>query len=200
MKKTYDTYDPELLEYFSKAGKKYRPRVIRVLIVAESPPPLRKGRPRYFYFDELDSPENLYHGIMTALWGEVFKRTASNKPHHLKRFCEEGFYLIDAVKFPIYDLRNEQQKIQAIREQRQARLNEILALEPEHTVLIHPYVFAGLYEFLLTHEISILNASPITFPIVGKSIFDEFISQFQDTLARAGIIAPIRQTSSQPGP
>ncbi len=190
MKNTYDTYDPELHVLYSEAAKKYKPKEIRVLIVAESPPPLRRGRPRYFYFDELDSPENLYRGIMTTLWGEEFKRTASNKPHHLKRFCEDGFYLIDAVKFPIYDLiydlRNEQQKIQAIREQRQARLNEILALEPEHTILIHPRVFTGLYEFLMTHEISILNDSPITFPIVGKSRFDEFISQFQDTLGRAG--------------
>ena len=86
MAKRYDTYDPELLELYQIAAKKYRPTKIQILVVAESPPPLRNGQPRYFYFDRLDEPENLYHGVMTALWDSQFDDSPSQKPFFLKKF------------------------------------------------------------------------------------------------------------------
>ena len=50
---------------YRSAAAKYRPKHVRVLFVAESPPTRRKDeRARYFYFEDVEKADQLWAGLM----------------------------------------------------------------------------------------------------------------------------------------
>lgn len=87
---------------FETARRKYRPDLVRVAMVAESPP--RDGSGRFFYFEDVDVGDSLFLELMKALYADAQgdpKAIRRRKAEHLERFCDDGFYLIDASQEPI---------------------------------------------------------------------------------------------------
>ena len=83
------------------AAKKYKPKRVRILFVAESPPAPKKGeRRRYFYFANVDKHDWLWRGLMKALFRDFsddIELERTQKTKWLSRFQRDGYWLIDAV-------------------------------------------------------------------------------------------------------
>ena len=84
------------------ARNKYKPDLIRCLLIAEAPP----SEDGYFYFDDVGFADNLFTGTMgilfpTAFEGYVGQRSTQQKRSLLRSFQEKGFWLLDAVDSPL---------------------------------------------------------------------------------------------------
>ena len=91
------------LAELNRARKKYQPDVVRWLLVAESPPEL--GSRRFFYFDDVAGGDSLFWQTIKTLYPTDCDPTVSppreKKREFLRRFYDDGFYLLDAVEEPI---------------------------------------------------------------------------------------------------
>src|SRR5467141_2737213 len=85
---------------FNRARRKYRPRKVRFLLIAESPP----SSGGFFYFETTIGKDHLFRETMKALkfWpeGEPMRRGV-DKRLMLQRFQTLGFYLLDTCTFPL---------------------------------------------------------------------------------------------------
>lgn len=73
-----------------EAAARYRPKVIRLLLVAEAPP---CDPDRYFYFQEVDRHDWLFRYVYEGLTGT--KPDRADKAIHLAQLRDAGIFLID---------------------------------------------------------------------------------------------------------
>lgn len=80
-------------------AKKYLPKHIECLFIAEAPP----AELRYFYFEESNDHDGLFINMMRALFDDVSEMKAteirSRKKELLRRFQMGGYYLLDSLDF-----------------------------------------------------------------------------------------------------
>jgi predicted XRE-type DNA-binding protein len=169
------------LEY-SKWARKYRPSqgATKILFIAEAPP---SNVERYFYFERVPNHDWLWIALMKGLYLADWTKTTTAeqrliKAQWLKRFKDDGFQLIDAVKEPITG--SSRQKVAQIRNNAPSLISEIKRISPEAIVLIKNTVFDGLYGELSKAGFKILNTGPIPFPAYGQQI------NFRDEFAKLG--------------
>jgi hypothetical protein len=113
---------------FAGASRQYRPTSLRLLFIAEAPPPLESGR--FFYFPAVTSRDTLFLEMMKVLYpadisfvehddyrASTFdaKSLRKRKREFLERFKQDGFYLIDASEQPMPKDANTTLKKQIIR-------------------------------------------------------------------------------------
>jgi len=88
------------LNPFESARKKYRPKPLKTLLIAEAPPSLESER--FFYFEQVASHDALFLEMMKVLYGcEDTQGIRKRKQEFLERFKNDGFYLIDAEEAPL---------------------------------------------------------------------------------------------------
>lgn len=89
------------IRIYQRAIKKYLPNKINYLFILESPPYPKKGVLSFFYL--LSTPpkqSTLFKLFMRALYGKKFTNN-DDKNYWLSKFKNDGFFLIDAVEYPI---------------------------------------------------------------------------------------------------
>lgn len=89
-------------DVFEIARKQYRPAHIKTLFIAEAPP--SKKSQRFFYFIAVPRGDTLFLETMKVLYPKEFrsaKHARLHKKEFLSRFMNDGFYLIDACRFPL---------------------------------------------------------------------------------------------------
>lgn len=158
------------MESFEIARRKYRPDLVRVALVAESPPRADSGR--FFYFEHVDVGDSLFLELMKALYPDARGDTKSvrwRKAEYLRRFCNDGFYLMDASQEPVAGA-SRGAKVRAIRaglDQLQRDLTEI-----QHADLKVVLISAPVYEIccgpLRQAGFNVVNAEMIDFPGFGR--------------------------------
>ncbi len=89
---------------YESLRRRYKPKQITALFIAESPPAPKSGR--FFYLEGVTKADVLYLETMRVLFPEMTsKQTAkqirANKAFYLAAFKDKGFYLIDATDTPI---------------------------------------------------------------------------------------------------
>lgn len=95
---------------YATARNKYRPKHIRVLLVAEAPP---CALDRFFYFEEVRTHDSLFLEIMGVLYPDQKKRylnsgrDAALKAGLLERFRSDGYWMIDVFETPLEETGNE---------------------------------------------------------------------------------------------
>src|SRR5690606_9747726 len=77
------------------ASRKYRPKNVALLLVAEAPP---QALDRYFYFEQVRSNDWLFRAVVKGIFGNVPSR--DDKAYWLLELKRSGVYLIDASKDP----------------------------------------------------------------------------------------------------
>jgi hypothetical protein len=88
--------------YF-QARNKYRPRALRVLIIAEAPP---CALDRFFYFEDVKRQDSLFLEIMGILYPDqkaqylASGRETELKQDLLQRFQSDGYWLLDLCEVP----------------------------------------------------------------------------------------------------
>lgn len=149
------------------AREKYRPERVKVLFISESPTSrMIDGRYVYFYFPGVPAKSHwLYRYTMEAVYGSV--DLSRPREEYLQRFCDDGYYLLDAARCPVND-HSKQSKKNAIKSCSSLYLlPEIKQLQPSAILLIKANVYRMLRQWLVDEGFRVLNDRFIPFPSNG---------------------------------
>ncbi len=153
---------------FSRARRKYRPRKVLFLFIAESPP----SSGGFFYFGTTIGKDHLFRETMKALefWPEDEPMGAGvDKRSMLRRFQSMGLYLLDTCVFPVDKLRPKERR-KAVLSQTPRLINDVIKANPLRIFIVKSSIFnpvgMALSEAgLLTR---VLNTGPVPFPSHGN--------------------------------
>ncbi len=88
---------------YSNARNKFKPRQIKILLIAEAP---SESLDRYFYFEDVKKQDSLFLEIMGVLYPEqksrylAAGRNTTLKRELLENFKEDGYWLLDLSELP----------------------------------------------------------------------------------------------------
>lgn len=163
---------------FEIARHRYRPDKVSVALVAESPP--KEESDRFFYFENISRGDSLFLEVMKALYEDArgnTKTVRQRKAEYLRRFRDDGFYLIDASQTPVAG-ESRAVKARAIRSglgQLERDLTEIKHANLK-VVLISSLVYEICCEPLRRAGFNIINTEMVDFPGFGRQ--KEFQAKF----------------------
>ncbi|HEX8763196.1 MAG TPA: hypothetical protein VF733_05600 [Candidatus Saccharimonadales bacterium] len=158
---------------YETVRKKYQPKHIKVLLIAESPPPVSADTPSSRHFYRSDRPrrdDRLFTNTIKALYPEAADLTEAqiqpDKEKWLRRFEQDGYYMIEALENSQeheVSKKQRQERIQAGLPRLIERVRE-LATEDTKIVLIksNPFVIAA--EPLRQNGFTVLNTELVDYP------------------------------------
>ena len=151
---------------YSTQRKRYLPPAgVKVLLVGESAPDPRANQIRFFYHPVLRSADNLFRGIMLALYGADKQSLASTpKTEWLERFQSDGYYLEDLCALPVNRL-PAPQRSQARRAAVPDLIRRIEALSPLGIIICHDGTYKDIADHLQANHLPVLHREPIPFPL-----------------------------------
>ena len=144
----------------------YRPDQVRVLLLAESVPDPARGNRRFFYNGELTGHDNLFRGVALAqygLGGDALRQMS--KSEVLQRLKLDGFWMIDAVHYPVNHLGSGERR-RAIRDAIPAIVERVGQVQPTVGVFICTTpVYRLTADALRVAGVKVLNTTPAPFPL-----------------------------------
>ena len=155
-------------EDYAQARARYKPRTIRVLFVAESPP----SSGGFFYFSKTIGKDHLFRETMKALslWplGHPLRK-GLDKTGLLEEFRSRGFFLIDTCDRPVDRLSPKARRISIAREA-PSLARRAKKLDPDSIVIVKQTVYGPVRHALETAGLGdrILNTEPLPFPSHGN--------------------------------
>lgn len=157
---------------FEQVRLQYKPKRIKYLLVAETPP--KSDSKRFFYFEKVDKQDSLFLETMKLLYPEITghfdtKTIRRKKKEFLERFKCDGFYLIDSLDSPFDRRYSSSQKVKLIKAGQKELLTKLKGLLHQNTqvILIAVPVFRANFEFLKNNGIPVVNKESIDFPGSG---------------------------------
>ena len=121
---------------YEEAARKYKPDKVNYLLIAESPPhrPTKEGKLRYFYFDNIIERDNLLRYIIEGVFSEEYVNT--DKKLWLTKLKRFGYFLIDAVDYPIDNLPEGKERNNHVRKNIPILLDKIKKSSDNDTKII----------------------------------------------------------------
>jgi len=168
---------------YATERERYLPRAgVNVLFVGESAPDPNAKQIRFFYHPVLRSADNLFRGIMLALYGAGRQSLASTpKTQWLERFQSDGYYLEDLCALPVNRL-PARQRSQARRTAVPDLVRRIEALSPRGIVVCHGGTYLDIADCLRANRLPVLHCEPIPFPLGSYRV--RFARDVQAALSR----------------
>jgi hypothetical protein len=153
---------------FNRARRKYRPRKVRFLLIAESPP----SSGGFFYFGTTIGKDHLFRETMKALelWPENEPmRRGVDKRLMLRRFQTMGFYLLDTCTSPVDKLRPTERRKRVL-SQTPRLVKDVLKANPYHILIVKSSIFNPVSIALREAGLMtrVLNTRPVPFPSHGN--------------------------------
>jgi len=158
-----------------EAAAKYKPRNIRLLLVAEAPP---SALDRYFYFPNVSTQDSLFRYVVRLVLD--LEPARGSKAHELELLQAAGVFLIDLCVDPL----SEQSSLRACVPDLVARAAH---LDPDHIIVIKTRVYDEVADALREAGLPIVNAR-IAFPGSGQQ--RRFESEMRAALDFIGWAAP----------
>jgi hypothetical protein len=171
-------------ERFSEAARRYLPKQLRVLFIAEAPPAFKVNR--LFYFPELTNGDTLFLEMMKVLYplevgfiegsfrpGASVKQMRQRKPELLRRFQNDGYHLIDAYEQPMPDGADTATKTRLMRSTLPALLTRVRQLVGQTDVpilLIGGITYSVCAEALRVDGRNVANDAMINHPARGGQV------------------------------
>jgi len=150
----------------------YRPEHIRVLLVAESPPPtphIQSSR-QFYYTDRIRSDDRLFTNTIRALYPEAAelpeRELEAHKAEWLRRFQADGWYMIEALEHSqVHEItkKQRQERIAAAAPRLVERVRE-LADKNTAIILIKSTVYDMAAEPLRQAGFTVLNTALLDYP------------------------------------
>lgn len=157
---------------FELARLKYKPDIIKYLLIVETPPKSESNR--FFYFEDVSTQDSLFLETMKVLypkeiWDMNAKEIRKKKAQFLLNFKNDGFYLIDSLDAPFEQKFSSSKKIKLIKDGQKALLSRINAIIDTSTkvILISAPVYKANFSFLVKNGIKVINQDLIYFPGSG---------------------------------
>jgi len=157
-----------LIDRYSVARNKYKPRRVNILFIAESPP----SSGGYFYSGKTIGKDHLFRETMKALefWpsGRPMRKDC-DKRSMLREFRSLGFFLIDTCEFPVDKLPPRERRISTIRGA-MTLPGRVEALCPDRILIVKKTVFKPAIQALSITGFArrVLNTDPLPFPSHGN--------------------------------
>lgn len=149
----------------ARAAETYRPKRVRLLLVAEAPP---DDLERYFYFDDVREQDSLFRYVAAGILG--IAPTRESKSRILRALKKRGVFLIDLSEDPI-GTREPRQFVDGLVD----RAREIRA---ERIILIKVNVYDVAFAALRAEGLPVVDER-IPFPSTGNQ------KKFEEGFARA---------------
>ena len=155
--------------WYADLRERYRPASIELLLIAESAPDPRAAEPRFFYAPILTGADNLFRGVVLAIYNHRFPRGSAglSKVPWLERLQADGVFLIDLVPYPVNGLKAGARSLA----RRDSVADAVLAaasLGPQGIVVCHDPTFRVLDGPLREAGLPLLHDVPIPFPLGNK--------------------------------
>jgi hypothetical protein len=155
-------------ENFSRARRKYRPRKVRFLLIAESPP----SSGGFFYFPTTIGKDHLFRETMKALkfWPENEPmRKGIDKRSMLRKFRSMGFYLLDACISPV-DKMPPGERRRAVLSQTRRLSNDVIKTDPSHIFIVKTTIFNPVSQAMQEAGMHkrVINTMAVPFPSHGN--------------------------------
>lgn len=157
---------------YDETRQQYKPNHIKVLFIAESPPPAADiASSRQFYrADRIRKDDRLFTNTIKALYPETVDtpevELQKEKQDWLRKFQADGYYMIEALK--------DSQPHEATKEERQLRIQKRLpelikevrelANADTRIILIKSNVFIVAAEPLRNAGFTVLNTALVDYP------------------------------------
>jgi hypothetical protein len=157
---------------YDTTRQQYRPTHLRVLFIAESPPPAADvPSSRQFYrTDRVRKDDRLFVNTIKALYAEAAELTETqiepNKETWLRRFQKDGYYMIEALETSQQHevtKRDRQSRIHAALPRLIERVRQ-LAEHDTKIILIKSNVFEVAAEPLREAGFKVLNTELVDYP------------------------------------
>lgn len=171
---------------YNQVREQYRPKHIKFLFIAESPPPrpeVQSSR-QFYYTDRIRKDDRLFTNTIRALYPEtesVPEATLEEaKEQWLKRFQDDGFYMIEALETSQEHKVTKQQRQEKIAEALPDLIERVDALTNPDTklILIKSNVFDVAAEPLRKAGFTVLNTELLDYPgIFNQRAFREKLAQ-----------------------
>jgi hypothetical protein len=156
------------LAEFSRARRKYRPRKVRFLLIAESPP----SSGGFFYFPTTIGKDHLFRETVKAL--EIWPinqpmRRGVDKRRMLRRFQSTGFYLLDTCVSPVDKMRPGDRR-KTVLTQTPRLVKDVIKTNPSHIFIVKSSIFNPVSQALKESGFlpRLLNVRPVPFPSHGN--------------------------------
>jgi len=151
---------------------KYKPDKIKYLLIAEAPPDENSNR--FFYYECVDEKDSLFLETMKVLYPDDYNDTKAvrkRKKQFLKKFKEDGFYLIDSTDQPMPNF-SRSKKLKQIRKSLPLLKEKVSSLLRKNTkiILISSTVYKICEEPLKSMGFNIINEEMIDFPGSGGQL------------------------------
>jgi hypothetical protein len=165
-----------------KAAARYRPKRVKLLLVAEAPP---TELDRYFYFEDVPRADYLFRGVVPSLLGEEPSRS---KARQLAALKDLGVFLIDLRPDP-FDTRSDADLVPSL-------VKRVRSITPHHVILIKVNVYDAAYKPLKDAGLPVVDER-LPFPSTGRQL--EFTAGFRRALKSAGFRTPaVRKSGNTP--
>lgn len=152
--------------------QQYRPDHIKILLIAESPPPAAEVQSsRQFYRSEqIRKGDRLFTNTIRALYPETIDVSEpaleADKESWLRRFQADGFYMIEALETSQRHAVTKSQRQARIRESLPRLIERVQELADKDTgiILIKSNVFEVAAEPLQAAGFTVLNKELVDYP------------------------------------
>ena len=172
------------LACYEELRRRYRPEVVRLLLIGESPPDPRDAELRYFYAPTLSRYDNLYRGVSAAFYGSAAGFDVREKVANLERLRDDGVWLVDAVEHPV-NAKTKSERRRAIRENIDGLVARCRVVAPTVGVIVcHGPVFDVTAAPLRRACVRVLHDYALPFPLGNMRA--EFVSGTRAALTAAG--------------
>jgi hypothetical protein len=152
--------------------QQYRPEHIKVLLIAESPPPrsqIQSSR-QFYYTDRIRKDDRLFTNTIHALYPEAAglpeATLQEQKDAWLNRFKDDGWYMIEALEKSQIHRVTKKQRQERIRENLPQLIERVKKLAGKGTkiILIKSNVFDEAAEPLRQAGFNVLNTELVDYP------------------------------------
>lgn len=151
---------------YSRARNKYKPKAIRVLIIAEAPP---CAVDRFFYFEDVKRQDSLFLETMGMLYPEQKEKYLSSgretqlKQELLQRFQSDGYWLLDLCEVPTSIVDGPSPvDVQSLLKKLEKLIDKNVPV-----ILIKSNVYDACFETLKAHGYNVINEK-LPFPGSGQ--------------------------------
>jgi len=153
---------------FNRARRKYRPRRVKFLLIAESPP----SSGGFFYFATTIGKDHLFRETMKALelWpiDEPMRKGVDKRPM-LRKFRSMGFYLLDACVSPV-DKMPPGGRRRAVLSQTRRLSSDVIKADPSHIFIVKASIFNPVSQAMREAGMHkrVINTMAVPFPSHGN--------------------------------
>jgi hypothetical protein len=156
------------------AAARYKPKAIKLLIIAEAPP---CDPERYFYFEHVDRHDWLFRYVWEGLMGT--KPDREKKATHLASLRDAGVFVTE-----LHEASIESPSAADLRPMVPDLVARCHAMKPRHVVLIKSVVYDVAFDTLVSAGIPVIDQR-IPFPASGQQ--QKFLDGFRAAAKIAGL-------------